>query len=84
MNVDSILSVRNRLARTGAIIAGGQATVYVNGGRYDSCNGYYTIGSLGTGANIYIDGNAEVISRSENGYEIGPAFRNETMDSWKT
>lgn len=62
------------------MFAGSQVNVSINGGEYTSDNGYCAIGTLGSGASIFVNGNAKVESKSSTGSGIGPAFRIETVN----
>ena len=77
-SVDETSSAYNRGSRCGAVFAGSNATLTINGGKYISDNGYCTLGSFYSGGNIVIDNGAVIESKSSMGYEIGPCFRNET------
>lgn len=79
-SVDQTASANGRSTRTGAVFAGQQVTIDIDGGRYSSDNGYCTLGTFSSGASLNVGGGAEIASTSSPGCEPGPAFRGETAN----
>lgn len=75
--VDDNLDPYARQSRTDTIIAGGQVTVNINGGRYVGYNTYGTIATFSSGANINISNGAYVESATSTGSKLGPVLLNE-------